>query len=423
MKTIRLPFGRSYLDFSVPEDRLTGVLVPSSDKSGAGKSQEDIVREALKNPVESLQLHELSVGRQNIVLIASDHTRPVPSHIITPLILEEIRSGNPLANITILISTGTHRASTRDELIEKFGLAIVSKECILMHNAVDSEVVNIGSLPSGGNLFINQIAAKADLLISEGFIEPHFFAGFSGGRKSVFPGITNRQSVLANHCAEFIAHPKCRTGVLMGNPIHEDMVCAAKISRLAFIVNVVLDKNKNIVSAFAGHFEAAHRRGTSYVTSLAGVNRQPADIVITTNGGYPLDQNIYQAVKGMTAAEATCNPGGVIIMVAECSDGHGGESFFNTFSNKKSVQEIADEILSRTKDQTVMDQWESQILARILLQHPIILVTKAPAEMVKTFRMQLAPSVEAAIQKAEEILQNHEAKITVIPDGVSVIIH
>ena len=422
MVNINLPYGKSHVSCSIPTNRLSGILIPAGFPAGHGKSQEKIVLDALEDPIESSSLCDLSIGKQNIVLIVSDHTRPVPSKIITPLILNEIRRGNPGAYITILISTGTHRASTREELIDKFGSEIVAKERIVMHNAVDSEVVSIGSLPSGGNVLINKIAAEADLLVAEGFIEPHFFAGFSGGRKSVFPGITNRQSVLANHCAAFIAHPKCRTGILEGNPIHEEMVFAAKIAGLAFIVNVVLDEDKKIIAAFTGHFKTAHQKGADFMTSLARVNRQPADIVITTNGGYPLDQNIYQSVKGMTAAEANCLPGGVIIMVAECSDGHGGLSFLNTFRSEKSIQEIENEILSRDKNQTVMDQWESQILARILLKHQVIMVSTASEEMVNVFRMHFTATVDEAIVKAGELLNNPEAKITVIPNGISVIV-
>lgn len=423
MKTIRLPYGKSHIDFSLSKDRLAGILVSTVCKQKIWKSPDDIVSEALENPIESKRLSDLSVGKQNIVLIASDHTRPVPSKIITPLVLAEIRLGNPQANITILISTGTHRASTREELVEKFGLSIVENEHIVMHNAVGSEVVLVGSLPSGGDVLINRTAVEADLLISEGFIEPHFFAGFSGGRKSVFPGITNRQSVLANHCAEFVAHPNSRAGILKGNLIHEDMLHAAEISGLAFIINVVLDEDKNIVAAFAGHFNEAHQKGVDFILSQASVGKQLADIVISTNNGYPLDQNIYQAVKGMTAAEGTCNPGGVIIMVAECGDGHGGESFFNTFENEKSLLEINEEILMRDKYNTVVDQWESQVLVRILLKYHVIMVTKAPVEMVETFRMHHADTVDEAIVKAVELLNNHEAKITVIPDGISVIIN
>ena len=182
MVNINLPYGKSNVSCSIPSNRLAGILVPAGFNTGNEKSQEQFVNDAIKTPVESSRLCDLAIGKQNIVLIVSDHTRPVPSKIISPLILNEIRRGNPGASITILISTGTHRASTHEELIDKFGSAIVDNESIVMHDAVASEVVCIGLLPSGGEVLINTIAAEADILVSEGFIEPHFFVGLSGGR-------------------------------------------------------------------------------------------------------------------------------------------------------------------------------------------------------------------------------------------------
>ena len=190
----------------------------------------------------------------------------------------------------------------RQELIEKFGGEIVEHEVIAIHDcAVEADMVTIGTLPSGGSLRINRIAAEADLLISEGFIEPHFFAGFSGGRKSVLPGIAARETVYWNHNAEFIASPFARTGILEGNPIHADMIYAAHTAKLAFICNVVINAKHKVVGAFAGDCEMAHVAGTEFLKGLCQCPKAPADIVITSNNGYPLDQNIYQAVKGMTA--------------------------------------------------------------------------------------------------------------------------
>ena len=186
-------------------------------------------------------------------------------------------------------------------------------------------MVKIGQLPSGGDCIINRIAAEADLLLAEGFIESHFFAGFSGGRKSVLPGIASYKTIMANHSGEFIDSSNSRTGNLTDNPIHNDMVYAAAKANLAFIVNVVLDGDKKIIGSFAGDMVEAHKVGCNFVKEIARVKKIPCDIAVSTNGGFPLDQNIYQAVKGMTAAEATNKDGGVIIMVAGCRDGHGGE--------------------------------------------------------------------------------------------------
>ncbi|MGN0947838.1 MAG: nickel-dependent lactate racemase [Megasphaera sp.] len=426
MPTFSLPFGKEKIEFELPEEQVAGVLVSHAHEYKAPKSEEELVADALANPIGSPKLSELAKGKKNCVIISSDHTRPVPSHIIMPQLLAELRKGNPDIDITILIATGMHRATTHEELVAKYGKEIAEHEKFVIHvSRNDEDMVSIGTLPSGGDCRINKVAANADLLISEGFIEPHFFAGMSGGRKSVLPGIASKVTVLANHCSEFINSPKARTGILKGNPIHEDMLYAAKAAKLAFICNVVIDADKKVIAAFAGDREKAHYAGADFEMKLAGVQAVPADIVITTNGGYPLDQNIYQSVKGMTAAEATCKEGGVIIDVSACSDGHGGEDFYNNLKNADSIQKAMDEILARGRNETVFDQWEAQILMRMLLKFTIIMVTKAPQQMIEDMHMKYASSIDEALAMAKEIMAkkgNKDPKITVIPDGVSVIV-
>lgn len=425
MKRINLPYGKGKLTIEIPKERLAGILLSKAHDYRAKMGEEELVRDALLHPVGTPRLRELARGKDNIVLIASDHTRPVPSKVIMPAVLEEIKQGNPDAKITVLIATGFHRPTTREELIAKFGEKIVGHPAIrfVVHESGKSEdMVSLGALPSGGELLINRIAWEADLLISEGFIEPHFFAGFSGGRKSVLPGVSSRTTVLSNHCSEFIDDPHARTGILEGNPIHRDMIYAAGKAKLAFIVNVVLDEDKKVIEAFAGHYEKAHEKGCQFVDQLSGVDAVPSDIVISTNGGYPLDQNIYQSVKGMTAAEATCRPGGVIIMAASCIDGHGGKELYDTFAKEKDKEKIMKRFLATDRNSTVPDQWESQILCRILLKYKVIMVTQAPKDMVEEMQMDYADSVEDAIRLADEYLGRENSKITVIPDGVAVIV-
>lgn len=425
MKKIELPFGKGRIEAQIPEERIQGILISGAHSYHPEYSEKKLVEEAMKHPIGSKRLRDVAKGKKNIVMIASDHTRPVPSKVIMPAMLEEIKEGSPNASITVLIATGFHRPTTREELIYKFGQEIVDREDIrfVVHESgKEEDMIEIGTLPSGGKLRINKIAHEADLLIAEGFIEPHFFAGFSGGRKSVLPGVSSRETVMANHCSEFIADEHSRTGILEGNPIHKDMVWAAQKAKLAFIVNVVLDQDKKVIRAFAGHFDEAHREGCRFVDQLSGVDAAPADIVISTNGGYPLDQNIYQSVKGMTAAEATCRPGGVIIMVSSCIDGHGGQELYDTFANEKDKEKIMAGFLATDRDSTVPDQWESQILCRILLKHKVIMVTQAPRKMVEEMQMDYAEDLSEAIQMADAYLGNKNSKITVIPDGVSVII-
>ena len=423
MKKISFPYGQTHLDYEFKDEELAGVLTSSIEEYIPEFDGKELVRRALQSPVESESLCELSKGKQNIVIIASDHTRPVPSKIIIPEMLSEIRKGNPNADITILIATGCHRGTTKQELINKFGEEIVENEKIYIHDCDEREkLVNIGVLPSGGQCEINKIAFDADLLVAEGFIEPHFFAGFSGGRKSVLPGVAGRTTVLANHCSEFIAHKKARTGILKDNPIHNDMVWAAKKAKLAFIVNVVLNSKKEPIFAVAGDFEKAHKKGTNFIASLCAVKAVPADIVISTNGGYPLDQNVYQAVKGMTAAEATVNDGGVIIMLAKSNDGIGGDHFYHQLADEADINKTMNIFLSRGRNETIPDQWQTQILLRILMKAKVIYVSDMADEIVEKMHMIPANSLEEAITKAKKLISKENITLTAIPDGVSVMV-
>jgi nickel-dependent lactate racemase len=420
---VSIPYGTSALSCDIPDSRLKAVLVSSLHELKADAPERQIVRKSLENPIGSLGLRELAEGKKNVVIISSDHTRPVPSAIIMPLLLEEVRAGNPDAEITILVSTGGHRATTPGELLKKYGTEIVKNERIVVHDSHDdASLVHVGTLPSGGDLILNKLAVEADLLVAEGFIEPHFFAGFSGGRKSVLPGVASYTTVMANHCAEFIAHERARTGIIEGNPIHGDMVFAARKVGLAFVCNVVIDAEKHIAAAFSGDMEAAHEEGCAFVGKYGRVKAVPADIVVTSNAGYPLDQNLYQAVKSMTAGEASCTKGGVIIVAAECSDGHGGEAFYRTFETIPTPKGIMDMIMARGRNQTEPDQWQIQIFARVLMDFTVIMVTSAPKEMAEHLNMQWAPSLEEALSMAERILGKPDASVTVIPDGVAVIV-
>ena len=419
---ISIPYGRTLLTADIPDERVCGVLRSRLESYVPALGERELVEAALRAPIGSGTLEQLSAGRQNIVLIASDHTRPVPSKVLVPPMLSAIRRGNPAAKITILIATGCHRGTTKAELVEKFGPEIVDTERIVIHDCADEEnMVTIGTLPSGGTLRINRIAAEADLLVSEGFIEPHFFAGFSGGRKSVLPGIAARETVYWNHNAEFIGSPHARTGILDGNPIHTDMIYAARAAKLAFICNVVINAKHEVVGAFAGDCEQAHIAGTDFLKTLCQCEKIPAPIVITTNNGHPLDQNIYQSVKGMTAAEATCAEGGVIIMAAACGDGHGGESFMKTMTQNISAAKILAQIQATPKPDTVPDQWESQILARILSKFQVVLISGADPALVTAMKMHPAEDLPQALKLAEKLL-GKQGNITVIPEGISTII-
>ena len=298
------------MHLSLPDESVVGVLAGKQGDFTPDAGQEELVERALDTPYDSPTLEQLCQGKRDIVIISSDHTRPVPSRVTMPILLRRIHAAAPEARVRILVATGMHRASTHEELVDKYGERIVAEEEIVMHVATDDEaMVAIGTLPSGGECSINRIAAEADLLLAEGFIEPHFFAGFSGSRKSVLPGVASYKTIMYNHNGQFVHDPRSRAGIIEGNRVHDDMMAAAEMAGLAFILNVVLDGEHHVIGAFAGDIHAAHEAGCDFVRGLAGVSAVDCDVAITTNGGYPLDQNIYQAVKGMTAAEATLRRG------------------------------------------------------------------------------------------------------------------
>ena len=416
----RILYGKGAIEFD--EARYGADVIESRigelKAEGGGR---EIVRKAIENPIGSPRLRELAKGKKSCVIIISDHTRPVPSKDILPEMFAELEAGSPGIGIALLVATGFHRPTTTAELEAKLGEDILKRVKIVLHDSRNAASnVKIGTLPSGAPCVIDKVAADAELLISEGFIEPHFFAGFSGGRKSVLPGVADQVTVLGNHCSKFIDSPCARTGVLDGNPLHADMVAAAKMAKLAFICNVVIDEAKKTVAAFAGDPFAAHRKGCDFLLGYAKVAPKPADIVITSNGGAPLDQNLYQCVKGMTAAEATCNPGGVIIDCVECADGHGGQGFYESLRDCESADAFYAKCLATPQDRTIPDQWEAQILARIIRNFTVIVVSRTEMKtMVEEMKMRYAASLDEALAMARAL---GKRSLTVIPNGISVVV-
>ena len=418
---IELPYGRGRTAVLLPEERVRAVLSPPLSTRYPAIPAEELVALALASPIGCPPLEELARGKKHVVLLASDHTRPVPSKVIVPPMLSAVRRASPDARITLLIATGCHRGTTREELEVKFGRELLEQVEVVVHDCADRDsMVSLGTLPSGGPCLVNRLAVQADLLLSEGFIEPHFFAGFSGGRKSVLPGVAARETVYANHCSAFLSHPCARSGILDGNPIHTDMLWAARKAGMAFLCNVALNGGHEVLAAFAGDCDQAHRAGCRYVEGLCRAEAPLSDIVITTNGGYPLDQNIYQAVKGMSTAEAVCREGGVIIMAAACEDGCGGESFRRTFQDEPDAAAILRRIEAVPAHRTEADQWQSQVFARVLTRCRVILVSRAEPALVRSLHMLPAATVEEAVALADSLL-GFPGSITVIPDGVATI--
>ena len=420
-RTIPIPYYTSTLALHVEEENLKAVLTAKMHGFHAEKSQEQLVLDALEHPVDSPRLRTLAEGKRKIVIVTSDHTRAVPSKITLPLLLKEIRSGNPDADITILIATGLHRPTTEEEQRRMFGDEIVDHEKIAINNAFAPEqFVELCVLPSGAVFQVNRLAAECDLLVTEGFVEPHFFAGFSGGRKSILPGICSERTVNENHSYKAVSHPRSNSGMLKDNPIHADMLCAAKAVNVQFIFNVALDGEKKIVAAWAGDLEKAHEAGVAFIRQWSQCPVITGDIVVTSNGGYPLDQNLYQSPKAMATAEACAGEDGVIIMCCSCCDGMGG-AHFGQLIQRGTPDEIDRYLSSIPPEKTIPEQWCTQVCVRVLRKHPVILVTTFLShDEVRKANMIPASTPDEALEIAYR-LKGEQASVVVIPDGVSVL--
>ena len=419
MQTVPIPYLHDHIDLHVEEKNLKAVLLPRDWHAPEGKTERELILDALRNPIGSPALSELARGKRRVVLITSDHTRAVPSRLTLPILLSEIRRGNPDAEITILIATGLHRATTEAEQRAMFGDEIVDHEQIAINDAFRPEdFVRVCGLPSGASFCVNRLAVECDLLLAEGFIEPHFFAGFSGGRKSVLPGICSEETVNENHSFRAIAHAFSRTGVLQQNPIHTDMIYAARAVNLAFILNVAMNEQKRVIAAFAGDMEEAHETGTRFIQELSSMEAVTGDIVVTGNAGYPMDQNLYQASKSTDTAECCAGEDGVIIVCASCCDGMGGEHFARLIT-AGTPDEIEATLAKIPPKETIPEQWVAQIYARIMKKHPLILVSGLDHETVRRAGMIPADSADEALAMAYRI-KGKEAGVVVIPNGISV---
>ena len=417
MKEIYVLYGKSKLTAKIPDKNLQAVLSTPKHPSG---NETETIRSALCNPVESKRLKELSRNVKSICIISSDHTRPVPRRLTLPLILEELARPAEDYDITVLIATGLHRPMTKEEIDERFGSEITSKCAVINHCAENMDSLKYCGIlqTSGRPLYLNRIASECDLLIAEGFIEPHFFAGFSGGRKAVLPGIAGAETIMNNHSPQNIAHPKACMASLDGNPIHEEALEAAGIAKLKFILNVTLNEEKQITGAFAGDMEKAHLAGCLFVKRNMTMPCRQTDIVITSNNGYPLDRNVYQMVKGIDTASSAVRDGGVIIIAGDCIDGIGSESFVRLLHGCSSARELFEKMSSGEAD---IDQWTVQILARILVRNTVILVTdKLTKEAVNGIFMEYAPTLTEALSMAFEKM-GADATVNVIPEGPVVI--
>ncbi len=377
------------------------------------------VYSSLENPTAGKPLGEMIRPESRAVITHTDITRATPNHILIPAIVGYLRdAGISQQRITLLNSTGTHRIQTESELEEMLGKDVVRNCTCVQHNAADDgSLAPAGAVPGCPDLYLNRAYLEADLRIVTGFIEPHFFAGFSGGPKGILPGIADMKSILHNHRAENLENPLATWGVTKGNPLWDEMAAAARLAPPDFLVNVALNREGMITGIFTGELFGAHGAGCRYVADNAMVEvNGPFDLVVTSNCGYPLDQNLYQAVKGVSAAASITAPGGAIVIAAACSGGipsHG--NFGDLICRYTCCSAVSDFI--HAGDETVMDQWQVQILSRLAEEYEIVVYSETlMKEDLPTSLFTVTGSIEETVGHFLARM-GHGASIAVLPDG------
>ena len=412
MKKVELAYGKSGLTIEVPE---SAVVIEPRHLAALADDKAAVVA-AMRNPMGTPPLKNMVDGTDTVAIVISDITRPTPNHKLVPWILEEL-GHVPRENFVIINGLGSHRANTENELVAMLGREIVDTVRIENHDAFDDDkLVHVGRNSYGSEVFFNKTYVEAKFKIVTGFIEPHFFAGFSGGPKGINPGVAGINTILDFHNAEMIGHPLSTWGVIEGNILQDAATQNCLMAKPNFMLNVTLNGEKQITGVFAGDVIAAHREGCRFVkeTAMYAVDA-PFDIVITTNSGYPLDQNLYQTVKGMSAAAQIIRQGGAIISASECSDGvpdHGN------YAKILKMRETAGELLEMICEPQfrLFDQWQVQVQAMVQLKADCYLFSTLDPQIVKNAKFTPIDSVEATLQQLCHKL-GPQVRVAVLPLG------
>ena len=411
---IRLAYGDDGILVDLPDDRTTVVeprFIPGlPDEEGA-------LLTAVRNPVNSTPLRQLARPGQRVAISVCDITRPAPTGLMLPAILREL-DHLPTQDITVLIATGTHRANTEEEIAEMLGPRVAREHEVINHDAFDDATLSdAGETSDGVPITLCNRWLEADLRITLGLVEPHFFAGFSGGPKMVAPGLAGFNTIMQLHNARRIGSPKATWGITEGNPVHDPIREISQQTGVDFALDVTVNRERRITSAFAGDPVVVHAAAcrASRQSTMRPVER-PFEVVVTTNSGYPLDQNLYQTVKGMSAAALIVRDGGTIICAAECRDGvpdHGG--YGRLLREGNSPAELLQEIESR--EQTSHDQWQVQIQAGVQARAEVLLHSSHLSDdEILAAHLRPADDIASAV---EEALSRHGtgSRVCVLPEG------
>ena len=413
---VHLAYGKAGLDVEFPDGRTT-VITPSHV---AGLPDERAAfLEALRQPIAAKPLGEMARPEDKICVVFSDITRATPNERIIPWLLAELeRRGARRANITLLNGLGTHRPNTKAELEKLLTPEVVANYRVVNHEPVNPQALaRLGVTRAGNEILLNRHLVEADVRIITGFIEPHFFAGFSGGPKGVMPGVAGQHTVERNHGAAMIGHPNSTWGVTFGNPLWEEILEVAQmVNRRLFLVNVTLNDTKQITGVFAGDLVEAHRAGCAFVkqTAMQPVDA-PFEVVVATNSGYPLDLNLYQAVKGMSAAARIVRPGGAIIIAAECSDPKGRSGPFYDLLQQRDGPDGLLELIN-SPGFCYAEQWQVHVQSLIQKKAAVSVYSSLPAEFVRHAHLEPCADIAAAVR---ELLARggDAARVAVLPLG------
>jgi len=415
---VHLPYGRQGLDVELP-DR-AHVLLPGRLPSLTDPLE--AVRQALREPIGSPPLAELVHAEDTVAIAFSDITRPTPSHILLPAILEVLAAaGVRRENVALVNGTGMHRPNTREELVGMLGQEVVDGYRIVQHDARDrSQHAFLGRNERGAEIWINRDYLEASVRILTGFVEPHIFAGYSGGGKALLPGIAGADIIMSNHGGPMLAHPKATWCQTKGNPVFEEMREVALATRPTFLLNVTLNERKEITGVFAGELAQAHDAGIAFAEK-AYLRRVPQryDIAISTNMGYPADINLYQSIKGMSVAGQGVKEGGAVLLAAECSEGMGQPHFEEMVTWRKSARELLEMVL--TPGFAELEQWAIQCQTMVQAKADVYLHSAMSRQETERAHLKHCADVQATLAALRERFSSqnggHEPSILVLPYG------
>ena len=413
---MKLKYGKEEIRLPIENKNIIKIL--NLEKQEVLLNPENKLKELLKNPIGCSSLRDLIIQKeaQNILIIVNDITRPTPYKIILPPLLDELKQiGIKRKNIIFIIATGIHRNNSQEEIENIFGEDISSTYKFINHNSNDPYLKDLGKLKSGNELWVDPIVSNVDFIITTGVIVPHYMAGFSGGRKSILPGICGRKTIESNHSN--MVYPNAQAGNLRDNPVHEEMQEAAEKVGVDFNINVVTDENHKIIEIVAGELSKSWLKGVEVCkkTYLCPI-KQKAEVVIASPGGYPKDINVYQAQKALENACHAIKPGGTIILLAECTEGYGEPTF------EKWIEEAntPDDIIKRLKNKFVLGGHKAYAIAKLTKEVEVILISSLPSDKTRKLFFIPMKNISQALNYVED-KYGEDFQAYILPSGNTVV--